>query len=149
MTIKEIQTQFKIPIELAAFYHRQGPFFQVLRQYRDKVVHSGNDFNPYVTEKGFAVNANVEPFASFGVWNEEHMLPNRLASLRPVVAHIITKTLRSCEDFSQTIQKIIKFPPDIAPGFKLYIRGHHNDQLISMKEILANCSWWDVEDNVE
>ena len=143
----EIQTQFHVPAELASFYHRHGVFFQVLRQYRDKVVHSGNDFKPFVTEKGFAVKADFEPFASFAVWNEDHMLPNRLASLRPIVAHVITETFRACEDFTQTIQKIISFPSEIAPDFKLFIRGFHNHQLLAMKDVLANCSWWEIEEN--
>lgn len=144
-TMEEIRTQFHVPAELASFYHRHGPFFQVLRQYRNKVVHSGNDFKPFVTEKGFAVSADFEPFASFDVWNEEHMLPNRLASLRPIVAHVITETFRACEDFTQTIQKIIRFPSEIAPDFKLFIRGFHNHQLLAMKDVLANCSWWEIE----
>jgi len=146
MTTEQIQTKFYVPVELASFYHLHGPFFQVLRQYRDYIVHSGKDVNLiFVTEKGFAVSANVQPFMSFAVWNEEHMLPNRLASLRPIVAHVITETLRACEDFSQTIQKIIGFPPEIAPGFKLFLRGFHNRQLLEMKGVLANCSWWEVK----
>ncbi len=145
MTVEAIQAKFKVPAKLAAFYYRHGAFFQMLRQYRDNVVHSGKDFNSiFVTEKGFAISANVEPFASFGVWNEEHMLPNRLASLRPVIAYIITKTLAACEDFAQMIQKVIQFPYEIAPGFKLFIRGYHNHQLIAMKDVLTNCSWWET-----
>lgn len=143
MKSSEIQEKFRVPTELAAFYHRNGPFFKILRQYRDNVMHRSADFKfIYVTEKGFAVNANVEPFALFGVWNEEHMLPNRLASLRPAIAHVITETFRACEDFSQTIQHTIHFPPDIVPGFKLFLRGYHNQQLLAMQDILKNCSWW-------
>ncbi len=143
-----IQTRYSLPAELAAFYHRHGPFFQVLRRYRDGVVHHGKDFNSiFVTEKGFAVSADAEPFVSFGVWNDEHMLPNRLASLRPIVAHVITETLRSCEDFADVIKKIICFPPEIAPGFRLFLRGYHNRQLLAMNDVLANCSWWEAEPN--
>jgi hypothetical protein len=151
MTVKAIQTQLRVPAELAAFYYRHGPFFQMLRQYRNNVVHSGKDFNSiFVTEKGFAVSANVDPFASFGVWKEEHMLPNRLASLRPIIAHVITETLTACEDFARMIQKIIQFPPEIAPGFKLFIRGYHNHQLLAMKDVLTNSSWWEAKrDNAE
>jgi hypothetical protein len=144
-----IQTRFRVPTELASFYHRHGPFFQVLRKYRNEVVHTGKDFNSiFVTEKGFAVSADVEPFTSFGVWNQEHMLPNRLASLRPVVAHVITQTLRACEDFAQTIQGIIRFPSEIAPGFRLFIRGRQNHQLLAMEDVLANCLWWEAEQGV-
>jgi len=146
MNMEIIQTRFHIPAELASFYHRYGPFFKMLRQYRNDFVHSGKDFNSiYVTEKGFAVSAEIEPFASFGVWNEEHMLPNRLASLRPIIAHVITQSHRACEDFTQMIQKIIRFPPEIAPGFRLFLRGFHNHHLLAMEDVLANCSWWETE----
>jgi hypothetical protein len=145
MTIEAIQAKLRVPTELATFYYRHGSFFQMLRQYRDYIIHSGKDFNSiFVTEKGFAVYANVEPFASFGVWNKEHMLPNKLASLRPVIAYIIIETLAACEDFAQMIQKVIQFPSEIAPGFKLFIRGYHNHQLLAMKDVLTNCSWWET-----
>ncbi len=67
-----------------------------------------------------------EPFASFGVWNKEHLLPNNLASLRPVLAHVIVQTFSACENFTQVLKKTIKFPPNIVPRFKLYIRGENN-----------------------
>ena len=140
----EIEKKFNLPVEMASFYCRHGAFFQVLRQYRDNILHRGTDFNLiFITERGFAVCANEEPFSSFGVWNEKHMLPNRLASLRPVVAYVISKTLEACEDFSCTIQRIIRFPPEISPGFKLLVRGYHNHELLAMKNILANCLWWE------
>jgi hypothetical protein len=143
MAPEAIQARHHVPAQLASFYHRNGRFFQVLRRYRDDIVHSGRDFEfIFVTQKGFAVRADTEPFASFGVWNEEHMLPNRLASLRPVVSHVITATLLACEDFAQTIQQIIRFPPEIAPGFKLFMRGAHTEQLLAMKDVLKYCSWW-------
>lgn len=146
LSVEAIETLWSIPTALASFYHRHRPFFEILRHYRNDVVHSGRDFKSiFVTEKGFAVRADVEPFASFGVWNDEHMLPNRLASLRPVVAHVITETLRACEDFAQSIQKVITFPPELAPGFKLFLRGFHNSHLMDMKAVLSNCEWWDAE----
>jgi len=146
ITVEAIEAQWRVPAPLASFYHRHGPFFEVLRRYRNDVVHSGRDFKSiFVTERGFAVSADVEPFASFGVWNDEHMLPNRLASLRPVVAHVITETLRACEDFAQSIQRVIQFPPEIAPGFKLFLRGFHNRHLMDMKAVLSNCEWWEAE----
>ncbi len=143
-SLENIQTQYHLPEELALFYQRHGPFFQVLRQYRDDVVHSGRDFKSiFVTEKGFAVKADEMPFASFGVWTEDHMLPQSLASLRPIVAHVITETICACEDFTQVIQKIVHFPPEIAPKFNLYIRGYHNRQLLAMKGVLEKCLWWE------
>jgi hypothetical protein len=145
MEVDVIQSHRRIPRELAEFYFRQAPFFQMLRSYRDNITHRGHEFKfIYVTEKGFAVDNDQQPFASFNIWNEEHMLHNGLSSLRPAIAYVIIKTLTACEDFSNTIQQIIQFPPDIAPGFKLFLRGYHNKELLNMNEILENCMWWDT-----
>lgn len=139
-----LQEKYKIPRELAEFYARQADFFQTLREYRNKITHWGIGFDfIFVTEKGFAVSKDQQPFASFNVWNEEHMLPNGLSSLRPAIAHIIIQTLGACEDFSRTIQHFIQFPPDIVPGFKLFIRGHYNAELLKLNTIIENCMWWD------
>lgn len=141
-----IEERWRVPMAMAAFYHRNAPFFEVLRNYRDDVVHSGRDFKSiFVTEKGFAVSADAKPFCLFGVWNDEHMLPNRLASLRPVVSYVITETLRACEDFSQSIQRIIEFPPEVAPDFRLFLRGFHNRHLMEMETVLSECKWWEGE----
>lgn len=146
LSVADIEEQWHVSQALAEFYHRHGPFFELLRNYRDAVVHSGRDLRAiFVTERGFAVSADFQPFASFGVWSDQNMLPNRLASLRPVVAYVITETLRACEDFVQSISREIYFPPEIAPGFKLFLRGFHNRHLIEMKSVLSECRWWDAE----
>lgn len=145
MEVDAIKTQFRIPRDLAEFYFRQAPFFQILRNYRDNITHRGHEFKfIFTTEKGFAVHKDRQPFASFNVWNEEHMLPNGLSSLRPAIVYVITQTLNACEDFSHTIQHIVRFPSDIAPGFKLFVRGFHNRELLDMNAILENCMWWDT-----
>ena len=145
MNADAIQTEFRIPSHLAEFYLRQSAFFETLRNYRDNITHRGHDFKfIFVTEKGFAVHKDQLPFSSFNVWNEEHMLPNGLSSLRPAIAYVIIRTLSACEDFSTTIQQIVRFPPDIAPGFKLFIRGYHNTELLKMNEIIEKCMWWDA-----
>ena len=143
MNIDSINNRYNIPIELASFYFQYGSFFQMLRKYRDDVVHNGKDFSSiFITDKGFAINSGTQPFASFGVWNDKHMLPNNLASLRPPIAYVIKKTLTACEDFSKIIQNIIKFPPEIVPGFRLFIRGYHNQQLLEIEDVINQCKWW-------
>ncbi len=146
MTIEQIEERWCIPRHLAEYYYRQGEFFEILRSYRDRISHHGHDLKfLYVTEKGFAVSAYADPFSLFDVWNEEHMQTNSLASLRPVLAHIITETLRACEEFTRVIQRIVEFPPPIAPEFKLYLRGHHTRQLLTMSQVLEDCSWWESQ----
>jgi len=146
MSVEEIMERWGIPQQLADYYFRQGPFFESLRSYRDQIAHHGRDLRfLFVTERGFAIRADTEPFASFSVWNDEHMLTNRLASLRPVLAHIITETLRACEEFTDVMQRFVVFPPPIAPGFTLFCRGHHTKELLQIQSILENCLWWDQD----
>lgn len=47
------------------------------------------------------------------------------------------------------IQKAVVFPSEIAPGFKVFVRGYHNQQLLSLKAILDGCLWWDQEPVIE
>jgi len=145
ITAEEIKGIFKIPISLAEFYARSAPFFSTLRNYRDKIIHQGKKSEMvFITQKGFAVPKYIEPFASLGVWNEDHLLPNDLASLRPVLAHICLETIKCCEDFAHTVQQIIQFPPEIVPGFRLFLRGYHNKELLRLNEIRDKVLWWDT-----
>ncbi len=140
---EELIHRFHIPQPLAAFYVRSGPFFEVLRNFRDRFVHGGNTpEHVFVTERGFAVQRCTDPFCTFNVWNLEHMLPNDLCSLRPVIGHIVVKTLEACEDYATTIQSIIQYPAPIAPNLHFLIRGHFNDVLNQCSTALEKCLWW-------
>jgi len=138
-----IQERYRLTKELADFYSQAGPFFRTLKDFRDGIVHHGKWFELiFVTDRGFAIPQDTQPFSSFGVWRDQDLLPNDLASFRPVLAHIVTSTLNACELFTRTMQGTIQFPPDIAPDHNLYIRGPHNGALIKMKTILEGNPWW-------
>ena len=144
LTAEEIVERHNIPLALAQFYYRQGPFFQMLKRYRDDLIHYGKDVKwLFATKRGFAIQDDAVPFRDFGIWNDEHKQPNGLASARPIIAHVIDQTLHACEDFSGTIQQIIMFPPEIVPGYNLYIRGFHTCYLLDIERIQSNCLWWD------
>jgi len=142
-TEAELIHRFHIPQPLAAFYVRSGPFFEVLRTFRDRFIHGGTTpEHVFVTERGFAVQHTTEPFCTFNVWNQEHMLSNNLCSLRPVIGHIIIETLRACEDYAITIQSIIRYPAPIAPDMYFFIRGYFNDSLSGCSAAVEQCLWW-------
>lgn len=142
-TPEEISSKFVIPSELASYYGRQGEFFQVLRTFRDRFVHGGSSIESiFVTERGFAVSEKTEPFCQFGVWNQEHQLNNGLCSLRPVIAHIVLKTLEACEDYAHTIQNVIKYPPPMVPDMHFYMRGPFTSEFHSLSPVLKECRWW-------
>lgn len=145
MASDDICDAYGIPKQLADYYSRAASFFAVLRQYRDNIIHHGKTPEMiFLTERGFAVSKETEPFASFNVWQQGQIQPNGLASIRPVLAHVVIETVKSCEDFARTIQSIIRFPPDIAPGFRLFLRGYHNEELIQLESVKANSQWWEA-----
>jgi hypothetical protein len=142
-SVEEIQSKFRVPEPLAAFYVRRAPFFQMLRASRDRFMHGGVTLNlVFVTEKGFALPRSMAPFSGFGVWTEEHMLPNELCSLRPAIGHLILETLRVCEDYATTCQAVIQHPPPMAPGLRLFARGYFNQALSDCMKAVEHCEWW-------
>ncbi len=145
-TENQIIKKFGMPDLLAKFYIRHQAFFSTLRKFRDNIIHYGSTFKLiFVTERGFAVSNDLKPFCEFNVWNDEHKLENHLCSLRPALAHLINQTLLACEDFSRTIETIIKFPPPLVPGMKFFMRGYLNDELFQNYLALKECHWWDTK----
>lgn len=144
--VNELIEKFNIPAALADFYVRSTPFFKLLRAFRDGFIHRGATPDlVHVTERGFAVPSSTLPFSEFGVWSQAHKLPNDLCSLRPALAYMVKKTLLTCDDYSRTMQEIVQYPPPIAPGFSLYLRGHFTGLLNDNERVLAQCQWWDED----
>lgn len=142
----EIQERYNIPEPMAKYYFEAAPFFLILRQYRDKVVHSGKAVDiVFELENGFAVDKNSEPFSSFNVWKESDFFNDNLASLRPVIHHMITQTLKSCDDFVNVISSIIKFPPSLIPNHNIYTRGYNTSAYIKLIKTIEDQRWWNKE----
>jgi len=142
-TRDELAEQFAIPPKLVQFYIEFGAFFSLLREFRDKYVHGGNTpEHIFVTEKGFAVERSREPFASFFVWNDEHMLPNELCSLKPALGHLVLETLRACDAYAQAMAATIQYPKAMVPGMHLFFRGYYNETFQQYVEARDKCLWW-------
>lgn len=143
MTQNEIEERYMIPPQLASFYFNAGPFFISLRDYRDKIVHFGHEINSiFVLDTGFAVNKNVDPFKSFNLWKEEDFYGTNLASLRPVLHHIMTKTLETCDEFVKAITSCVAFPPSIIPKHNIYTRGYHTGAFTNLCNTIEEKRWW-------
>ena len=144
-TEEQIKNKFGMPEHLSKFYIRNQIFFSVLRKFRDNIFHHGSTFKLiYITEKGFATGNDLNPFCEFNVWREEHRLENNLYSLRPVLAYLVNQTLLVCEDFSRTIETLIRFPRPLVPEMLFYMRGFLNDELFQNYFALKECHWWDT-----
>ena len=142
MSAADIASARNVPDWLAAYYAACAPFFADLRRYRNKFVHYGETQGLlFVTDRGFAVDKNSEPFAGWDVWDADSISGN-LASLRPVFQHMMLSTFGAFTAFASLMAEKIAFPLPVAPGYRMFIRGYHNGAL---KRALSGAKWWDLD----
>lgn len=123
-TTKEIAERFNIPETLAQFYTQQSEFFVWLRDYRDKIVHGGQNVEHIlILDEGFAVAIDQPAFEGLHIWDITEIKNNRLGSLRALLAYATLNTISAVEQCSKILQQIVQFPPDIAPEYEVFIRG--------------------------
>ncbi len=140
MSAADIASVRKVPDWLAAYYAACATFFAAIREYRNDFVHRGENAGLlYVTDRGFAVDKNSEPFASWAVWDAESISDNR-ASLRPVFQYMMRSTFQAFADFSSLMEQRSAFPAPLAPGYRMFISGYHNGAL---DRALSGAKWWD------
>jgi hypothetical protein len=142
-TQAEIIARHKLPPQLAAFYGGIAPFFSQLRRCRDLIHHKGHDAPRIVTlPRGFAIERSSQPFLDFGVWKDEHLHEETLASIRPPLAFMVERTLIAFEFFERITRDTVQFPPEIAPGYHVFIRGAHTPRLAALRAMMHEDGWW-------
>lgn len=97
----------------------------------------------FITDKGFSVSIDRQPFSSIDIWSEENTLHNNLGSVKSAIAYVIMNTLKMLEEFTDAICKVVAFPPDIAPGYNVYVRGEHTKTLIEAQGYIDETPWTD------
>jgi len=139
-----IEAQYRLPRPLAEQYANRAPFFLELRDLRNRVVHGGTGFKAiYDTERGFCVNPKSPPFASFNGWIPDHNYNDTLASILPWIADLILQTMNACTSLMSTFASVIQLPPEIAPGYRVFVRGPHTEALAELLQIHSGASpWW-------
>jgi hypothetical protein len=141
----EIAEEFGLPTKLAEAYAGGAPFFSRLRDNRDDVIHGLKKTGyVFVTERGFCVNPKEPPFSSFEGWRPEHRYNENIVSLLPWVAETILGTIHTCNHLLSTFASIIEFPPEIAPGYQVFVRGPYAECFASVLQVNSGASpWWD------
>lgn len=145
-TAAEIVERFVLPPPLANEYAKVSPFFAELRRARDKVVHGGTEVGfIFDTERGFCVNPKQPPFSSFVGWKPEHYYNDHIASVLPWVAYIVLQTIQACNSLMGTFSSVIQLPPEIAPGYHIFVRGPHTDAVAEALRVYHGASpcWWE------
>lgn len=142
-TSQEIAERFVLPMEIANVYARSTPFFFWLRDYRDLIAHSGHTpGHVYRMEQGFAISKEDRPFRDMEIWGDVNSGINHLGSVLAVVAHIIQTTFGTCDEFAAVLQRLIQFPPPIAPNHRIFIRGAHTSYLNFLADMVAGSKAW-------
>jgi hypothetical protein len=142
-TAAEIETRFALPRAMAEQYAVAGDFFFELRNVRDGIVHSGKDFDLiFETERGFCVSPRTPPFSAFN-WQSQYTYNENLVSVLPWLSNIILRTIGTCTGLMNAFASLIPLPEQLAPGYRVFVRGPNNEALIEVLEIHNGTSpWW-------
>lgn len=142
-TAQQLREKYSLPNPLAESVARAAAFFQSIRKSRDLIVHHGHSF-PVIfgVEQGFAMQADTEPFSGFGVWRSDTFLPNNLASLRPVLAYLVWRTVAAFDQILRAVQGTISLSADPVPGFSLFIRSWNTATLRQYSLVSIEDPWW-------
>ena len=127
-TSDDLISRYGLPQPLADYYVRNRNFFFTLRKFRDAVIHRGTQVQTvFQGDTDFLIRRLMQPFSDMSVWTEEEVQPNDLVPLRPALSIVVYKTLSACEDFSSTLQEIIRFPEPLVPEMRLFMRCYFNE----------------------
>jgi hypothetical protein len=126
-TGESLMRRFGLPPPLADFYVAWREFFTTLRDFRDNISHNGSQIQSIFTgTHGFQIAKALRPFHDMDIWRPDERETNEVVPLMPALGVVISRTLGACEEFSQIFSRIIAFPPPIAPGMRLFMRGYFN-----------------------
>ncbi|MGC2744327.1 MAG: hypothetical protein WA672_14150 [Candidatus Angelobacter sp.] len=148
-TAAEIEQKYGIPKPLAEEYAKIAPFFSRLRDVRDNVVHGRKGIgHVFDTERGFCVDPKRLPFSQFTGWRDDHRDNENIVSVLPWIADVILQTIDMCNRLMGAFAQVVAFPAEIAPGFRIFIRGPHNAALADVIAVHHGGSpWWEEKRN--
>lgn len=140
----EIAAKWNLPEPLAAFYAEQAEFFRWVRDFRVAVTHHGKGPSPiFITDRGLAVSTRDYPFDALEIWCDANLQqPNALGSVRSLVGYLISGTLVALETFAHVLAKV-QLPPDIAPGYRVWVRGPNLNRLKEMQAWIDEDPWYE------
>lgn len=142
-TVEQLEDKFGLLGPIAQAYCDATPFFLSLRKFRDDIIHLGKDpDNIFITERGFGISTSAFGFGDLPFWKQDHFYNPRVRSLLPLLAHLITSTMVACNELVIAFASALTLPPPIAPGYRIFTRGPHNEALIWMQDVANGASGW-------
>ena len=133
-----------LPAPLANAYVGCAEFFSTIRDFRDKIVHGGLDIRLlYATERAFCIQKTFPLIERLGCTRADADDNENITSLLPMIAHVVMRTIGSCNALLRGLASQIALPPPMAPGQRVFIRAPNNRHLLWMLEVATGGSpWW-------
>lgn len=140
---EEIQQTFGLPKEMAETYALSAPFFLELRNLRNAIVHGGTGVDcVFDTDKGFCIHKDSHLLKAVPC-KFSHEFNENLVSILPWLSTVILNTIGTCTSLINAFASLIPLPPEIAPGYRVFVRGPNNSALLEVLEINNGGSpWW-------
>ena len=101
-----------------------------------------------VLQDGFGIATERRPFDTMKIWKESNLRPNKIGSLLSAVAHIVLNTFRTVECVIIELQRIIQFPPEVAPGYNVYVCGHYIEEIGKLESYISTSPWYGMPESV-
>lgn len=143
---EELVQKYSFPVALAEGYANSAAFFKEIRDYRDKIIHGGTEVGAiYVTEKGFCVSPDNKICRNFFETNSDEVIKynDSIVSIVPWLNYMIMGTIESLGHLLSSFAKQIKCPPEVAPGYRVFIRNPANNGFSTLLDYQASKNpWW-------
>ena len=137
-TAEELMERFGLPDLLARCYERQAPIFVKIRQFRDNLVHRGQNIQTIFRDKrGFVIQRRLGPFLNPNIWRDGEAIENDLVPLLPALALVVHGTLSACEQFALLFATRFTLLNPIVPDMHLFLRGYFNE---GFKDVLNDAN---------
>jgi len=131
---EEILAKFPVSPGLAGAYASAGAFFSRVRDVRDNIVHGGKAIEMiFLSERGPSVHRTTQILDALGVSAVPEEENSNLVLLWPLVARVVFGVLASCDRIVDALARDVLFPPPLAPGYSVFLRGFHNESLTRLR----------------
>jgi hypothetical protein len=135
-TAEEIAMRFPLSPALAKAYASAGAHFSGMREVRDNIVHGGKAIDLiFMGERGPMISKTMGILEALGVSAVRDEENENLVSLWPLISHIVGGTLASCNSIVEALRHDVLFPPPLAPGYSVFLRGFHTPSLSRLNDM--------------
>ncbi|WP_210014340.1 hypothetical protein [Pseudomonas palmensis] len=132
-TQEELESRFGLPSVWAKFYLRHVDFFQIIRVFRDNIIHNGSQVQTvFEGDHDYLLNFHDSPFVGMGVWYDKERVSGDFVPLMPALAMVAYRTILICDDFAEMVTRTLEPGKPLVPGMTLFMRGFFNEHFTTV-----------------